>query len=93
MILVGAMGGGEASVNLLGLIGKRLRVMGTVLRARPLEDKIALTQQFRRHVLPLLAAGKVKPVVDRVFPLDEVAEAHRYMEENRNFGKIVLSLE
>ena len=74
-------------------MGKRLRVNGTVLRARPIEEKIALNQQFVRHVLPLLADGRIRPVVDKVFPLEDVAEAHRYMESNANFGKIVLTME
>jgi putative PIG3 family NAD(P)H quinone oxidoreductase len=92
MVIVGTMGGGTLEVNLGSLMGKRLRVHGTVLRARPLEEKIALTQQFRRHVLPLLADGRISPAIDRVFPLEEVGEAHSYMESNANFGKIVLEI-
>ena len=90
MVIVGVMGGGKLEVNLGALMGKRLRVHGTVLRARPLEEKAALTQEFASRVLPLLQNETVSPVVDRVFPLSEVAEAHRYMESNANFGKIVL---
>ena len=93
MVIVGTMGGATHEVNIGALMGKRLRVHGTVLRARPIEEKIALNQQFVRHVLPLLADGRIRPVVDSVFPLEEVAEAHRYMESNANFGKIVLSME
>jgi NADPH2:quinone reductase len=92
MVLVGTLGGAALEINLGVIMGKRLRIQGTVLRARPLEEKIGLTQQFRRHVLPLLADGRIRPVVDRVFPLEGVAEAHRYMESNANFGKIVLTL-
>lgn len=90
MILVGLLGGGTTSMDLGQVLRKQLRIFGTVLRARPLEEKMALTQAFRRHVLPLFENGKLRPVVDRVFEFGEVAEAHRYMEENRNFGKIVL---
>ena len=93
MVIVGTMGGATHEVNIGSLMGKRLRVNGTVLRARPIEEKIALNQQFVRHVLPLLADGRIRPVVDKVFPLEEVAEAHRYMESNANFGKIVLTME
>ena len=93
MVIVGTMAGATHEVNIGALMGKRLRVHGTVLRARPIEEKIALNQQFVRHVLPLLADGRIRPVVDSVFPLEEVAEAHRYMESNANFGKIVLSME
>ena len=92
LVLVGAMGGGRLETNLGLLSPKRLRVHGTVLRARPLEEKIALTQQFKRHVLPLLASGVVRPVIDRIFPMEEASEAHHYMESNANFGKIVLTV-
>ena len=92
MVLVGSMGGGKAETSISALMPKRLTVHGTVLRARPIEEKIALTNQFKRHVLPLIASGSVAPVVDRVFPLAEASEAHRYMESNANFGKIVLAV-
>ena len=74
------------------LMTKRLQIFGSVLRSRSLADKIAITRRFRTKWLPLLAAGRIKPVIDRVFPLAQAADAHRYMEENRNFGKITLSL-
>jgi putative PIG3 family NAD(P)H quinone oxidoreductase len=90
MILVGLLGGSQQTIDLAQVLRKRLRIFGTVLRARPLEEKIAVTQAFRQHVLPLFRAGKIKPVIDRVFEFEEVADAHRYMEENRNFGKIVV---
>ena len=90
MVIVGTMGGATVEANLGALMGKRLRVYGTVLRARPIEQKAQLTQEFAQRVLPLFARGIVRPVVDRVFALDEVAEAHRLMESNANFGKIVL---
>ena len=92
MIFVGTMGGGKGEVNLGTLMGKRLSIYGTVLRARSLAEKIHATEQLKRHVLPLFAAGRVKAVIDRVFPLDQVAEAHAYMESNANFGKIVLDI-
>ncbi len=93
MVIVGTMGGATHEVNIGSLMGKRLQVNGTVLRARPIEEKIALNQQFVRHVLPLLADGRIRPVVDSIYPLEEVSEAHRYMESNANFGKIVLTME
>ena len=93
MVIVGTMGGATHEVNIGALMPKRLRVHGTVLRARPLEEKIALNQQFIRHVLPLLADGRIRPVVDTIFKLEDVSEAHRYMESNANFGKIVLTME
>jgi NADPH:quinone reductase-like Zn-dependent oxidoreductase len=74
-------------------MGKRLQVTGTGLRGRSLEEKLVVTAQFKRHVLPHLASGSMKPVVDRSFPLEEVADAHRYMETNANFGKIILTID
>ena len=91
LVLVGTMGGGAVQVNLGPVMFKRLRVNGTVLRSRPIEEKIALTNQIKRHVLPLIASGAIKPVVDSVYPLEDAAGAHRYMESNANFGKIILS--
>ncbi len=92
LVLVGLMGGVKVEVNLGLLMTKRLQVFGSVLRSRLLADKIAITQRFRAKWLPLLAAGRIKPIIDRIFPLAHAAEAHRYMEENRNFGKIILSV-
>ncbi|MFQ6116372.1 MAG: NAD(P)H-quinone oxidoreductase, partial [bacterium] len=90
MILVGLLGGAKTEVNLSMILRKRLRILGTALRTRPLEEKIALTQTFQKHVLPLFASGKIKSVIDRTFPLKEAAQAHAYMGTNKNFGKIVL---
>jgi putative PIG3 family NAD(P)H quinone oxidoreductase len=92
LVEVGLMGGGRVEVDLGQLMGKRLQVTGTGLRGRTLEEKLAVTAQFKRHVLPHLASGSMKPIVDRTFPLEEVADAHRYMETNANFGKIVLTI-
>ncbi|MDA0264718.1 MAG: NAD(P)H-quinone oxidoreductase [Chloroflexi bacterium] len=93
VVEVGLMGGARVEVNLGQLLGKRLQVVGTGLRSRSIEEKLVVTAQFKRHVLPHLASGSMQPVVDRSFPLEEVAEAHRYMETNANFGKIILSME
>jgi putative PIG3 family NAD(P)H quinone oxidoreductase len=93
LVEVGLMGGNRVEVDLGRLMGKRLQVTGTGLRGRSLEEKLAVTAQFKRHVLPHLASGRMKPIVDRTFPLKEVAEAHRYMETNANFGKIVLTID
>ena len=93
LVLVGTMGGGGVQADLRPIMFKRLRVHGTVLRSRPIEEKIALTNQIKRHVLPLIASGSIKPVVDSVYPLAEAAGAHRHMESNTNFGKIILSTE
>lgn len=93
LVEVGLMGGSKVDVDLRPLMAKRLQVCGTGLRGRSLEEKLSVTAQFKRHVLPHLASGSMKPVVDRTFPLEEVAEAHKYMETNANFGKIVLTID
>jgi putative PIG3 family NAD(P)H quinone oxidoreductase len=90
MVIVGLMGGTETNANLGVLLQKRLQVRGTTLRARPLEEKAAATRAFEKSVLPHIASGRVKVVVDRVYALRDAAEAHAYMETNANFGKIVL---
>jgi putative PIG3 family NAD(P)H quinone oxidoreductase len=92
LVQVGTLSGSEVRADLSALMRKRLTVIGTVLRARPIEEKIALVQAFRRQILPLVAAGRIRPIVDRLLPLAEVQKAHALMERNENFGKIVLTL-
>jgi NADPH2:quinone reductase len=92
LVLVGTLGGANVETSLGRLMPKRLSIHGTVLRPRPLEEKIALTNQFKSHVLPLIALDRIRAVVDRTFPLAEASLAHEYMETNANFGKIVLTM-
>jgi NADPH:quinone reductase len=90
IVVIGTMGGPKAQLDLGLLMRVRGSITGTVLRPRPLEEKIAVTQAFGRDVLPLIAAGKVKPVVDALLPAARAREAHERMEKNDSFGKIVL---
>jgi NADPH2:quinone reductase len=90
IVVVGLMGGASGPLPLGLLLTKRARIHGTVLRSRPLEEKARLTQAFCRQVVPLFADGRLVPVVDQVLLMEEVREAHRRMEANRNVGKIVL---
>ena len=90
LVLVGLMGGASAETNLGMLMQKRLRVMGTVMRSRPLIDRAEITRDFQQHLEPAIVNGDMKPVIDSVFPLSKAAEAHQYMAENKNFGKILL---
>ena len=92
MVLVGLLGGRSAEADLGRVLRNRITVVGTVLRARSLGEKLELTREFRQRVLPLLRDGRLRPVIDRTFPLEEAAGAHRHMEENRNLGKIVLEV-
>ncbi len=90
VVVIGVMGGPKAEVDLGTQMRLRAAVVGTVLRPRPLEEKVAATQAFARDVLPLVAAGKVKPVMDAALPMAQVREAHARMERNETFGKLVL---
>lgn len=90
VVVIGTMGGVEAATDLRLLLAKRAALVGTNLRMRPIEEKIAATQAFARDVLPLVAAGRVRPVVDEVFPFARAREAHERMERNASFGKLVL---
>jgi len=90
IIVVGTIAGSRVETDLRLVLRKRLRIYGTVLRTRSLEEKIALARDFSDDVVPLLAAGEVRPTVDSVHAFDRVAEAHRLMENNSSFGKIVL---
>ncbi|HUS19404.1 MAG TPA: NAD(P)H-quinone oxidoreductase [Terriglobales bacterium] len=90
IMLIGTVAGAVAEMNLGLVLGKRLRLMGTTLRARPLEEKIAVNRAFEAEVLPLLAAGSLKPVIDQTFDLEEVRAAHQRLESNASFGKVVL---
>ena len=92
IVQVGLLGGGAATVNVGALMSKRVRWIGTVLRSRPLEEKITVSRRFAAEVLPLFTAGRLHPVIDRRFALDDVAEAHRVMEADANVGKLLLDL-
>lgn len=90
IVLVGLMAGVKGELDLSLLLRKRATIVGTVLRARPLEEKIAAVRAFEAQVVPLLARGAVKPIVDQVMPLADAANAHARMASNAGFGKIVL---
>ena len=92
IVLVGMMGGHRTDLDLGQVLRKRAQIIGTMLRSRPIEEKIAAVQALERHVVPLLARGTVRPVVDRTFPLARAGEAHGYMASNASFGKIVLEV-
>jgi NADPH:quinone reductase len=90
---VGLVAGREATVDLGLVLFKRLHLMGTVLRSRPLEEKIALAQAAERHLLPLFRSGALKPVVDEVLPMARAREAFERMAGNQTVGKLVLRWE
>jgi NADPH:quinone reductase len=90
IVIVGTPAGDTAPVSLRSLMGKRARLDGTVLRARPMEEKAAAVQAFARSVLPLLAAGQVAPVIDRVFSAADAADAFDFLVRPGKSGKILL---
>ncbi len=92
LVLVGLLGGSNAPFDLNVMLRKRLTIVGTTLRARPLEEKIAATRRFADQVVPWLARGTVHPVVDSAFAFEDVREAQARMESNAVFGKVILSL-
>ncbi len=92
VIQVGMMGSGVAQVSVGMLLQKRIHFIGTMLRARPIDEKIAATQRFRAEVLPRFTDGSLRPVIDSRYLLDAAADAHRRMEANENVGKLVLDV-
>ena len=92
IVQVGVMAGGRTEFDVGALMPKRATLKGTVLRARPIEEKIALTQQFEAEMVPLIASGVMAPTIDSRYPLDRIAEAHARMEANANAGKLVIDV-
>jgi putative PIG3 family NAD(P)H quinone oxidoreductase len=93
MMLVGTVAGGSYELDARHVMGKRLQIRGTVLRARSLEEKIAATRLFAAEVVPLLARGVLRANVDSVFPMSEIVKAHHRLESNESFGKVVVVME
>ena len=93
IVLVGSVAGRTLELDQGKIMSKRLTIIGTVLRARPLEEKIAATQAFANQVVPLFASGAVKPVIDSDYPMADVHKAHERLESNATFGKVVLRIE
>jgi len=90
LILVGLTGGAATEFDLRTALQKRCTIIGTVLRSRSVEEKADATNLFVDHALKHIETGAIKPVVDKVFPIEQVREAHEYLESNQSFGKVVL---
>lgn len=93
LVIIGMVGGMIGELNLAALMLKRLHVIGSTLRSRPVEEKAAIVAAFEQKFGGAIRAGRIRPVVHRVFPLAEAAEAHRLMAADTHFGKIVLNVE
>ncbi|HIF05980.1 MAG TPA: NAD(P)H-quinone oxidoreductase [Gemmatimonadetes bacterium] len=92
-IVVGVPGGTSGQIDLRAMMLRRVTMKGTVLRARPLDEKVVLTRAFEERLLPFFSSGELKPVIDRVFPPEDVELAHEVMASNENFGKLLLHWE
>lgn len=90
LILVGLTSGRTAEFNLGMALQKRARIIGTVLRARPNEEKAEATRKFSAEIVPLIGSGEIKADLDRVYPATDVIDAYKYLESNESFGKVVL---
>ena len=91
IVLVGAMAGNQATLPIHITMGKRLSIFGTMLRARDPHEKASATAAFVRDVVPLLADGRIVPIVDEVFPLDRAADAYELVRSDKTFGKVILN--
>ena len=91
VVCIGLLGGAKAELSLGVLLAKRASIIGSVLRSRSAQEKGELNALFAKNVLPLFANGALKPVVDAVLPMEDVADAHRRMGANKTFGKLILT--
>ncbi|QSR88393.1 NAD(P)H-quinone oxidoreductase [Methylacidiphilum caldifontis] len=92
ILCLGLLGGTKTEISLELLLRKRLTLVGSTLRSRPIEEKICLTQDFRRKILPYFINGELKPVIDQVFPWDQLPQALSVLKANKNFGKLLLKV-
>jgi putative PIG3 family NAD(P)H quinone oxidoreductase len=92
LVIIGIISGIKAELNLALMMVKRQQIIGSVLRSRPVSEKGEIVAEFTRRALPKFADRTIVPIIEKVFPLDQIVEAHRMMEEDKHFGKIVLKI-
>jgi len=92
LVIIGVISGTKAELNLALMMVKRQQIIGSVLRSRPVGEKAEIVAEFTRRALPKFADRTIVPIIEKVFPIDQVVEAHRMMEEDKHFGKIVLEI-
>lgn len=92
IVLIGLMSGRETAFDMAPLLGKRISLIGSTLRNLPLDEKRSAVARFREQFLPQLATGEIKPIIDKIYPVEELAQAHERMEANLNIGKIIVSM-
>lgn len=93
LVVIGVISGIKAELNLALMMVKRQQIIGSVLRSRPVPEKAEIVAEFTRRALPKFADRSIVPIIEKVFPLEEVVAAHRMMEEDQHFGKIVLKIQ
>lgn len=93
LVIIGVISGIKAELNLALMMVKRQQIIGSVLRSRPVAEKAQIVAEFTRRALPKFADRTIVPIIEKVFPLEQVMEAHRMMEEDQHFGKIVLKIQ
>jgi len=93
LVIIGVISGIKAELNLALMMVKRQQIIGSVLRSRPVPEKAEIVAEFTRRALPKFADRSIVPIIEKVFTIDQVAEAHRMMEEDKHFGKIVLRIQ
>jgi putative PIG3 family NAD(P)H quinone oxidoreductase len=91
IVIVGVTGGAQTQIELGMILRKRIRLIGTVLRSRPMEEKISLAREFAERIMPRFNDGSLRPVIDSVISFDDIRRAHDLMEGNSTFGKIILT--
>lgn len=92
LVIIGVISGIKAELNLALMMVKRQQIIGSVLRSRPVKDKAAIVAEFTKTALPKFADRSIVPIIEKEFPVEQVVEAHRMMEEDKHFGKIVLKI-
>ena len=92
LVLIGLMGGAVTEINLAQMMMKRARVIGSTLRARPLAEKAAVMSQLEEKVWPRIRDGEIKPIIDKVFPIEQVEEAHALVASDTTIGKVILAV-
>lgn len=92
LVIIGVTSGIKAELNLALMMVKRQQIIGSVLRSRPVSEKAEIVSEFTRRAIPKFADGSIVPIIYKVFPIDEVVEAHKTMEDDKHFGKIVLKI-
>ncbi len=92
LVNIGQLGGSHGEMNMGLVLGKRLRIMGSTLRSRPPAEKIKITEQFQSGYWPLLRSGELKPIIDTEFSIEQAQEAHQFVAQNKNVGKVILTV-